>query len=39
MLTNLKAAIDMNSAMKAYAKTDIEFGKFFTDEAFKALVQ
>ncbi len=39
MLNGLKEAIGFNADWKAYAKTDLEFAKFFADDAFKALVQ
>lgn len=39
MLAGLKEAIGFKADWKAYAKTDIEFAKYFNDDAFKALVQ
>jgi len=39
MLTNLREAIGFKADWKAYAKTDIEFAKFFTDDTFKSTVQ
>ncbi|MGB8492462.1 MAG: hypothetical protein WCE64_15515, partial [Bacteroidales bacterium] len=39
MLAGLKEAINFNPDWKAYAKTDLEFAKFFNDNDFKALVQ
>ena len=39
MLAGLKEAIDFKADWKAYAKTDLEFAKFFADSAFMALVQ
>ena len=39
MLTNLREAIGFNADWKAYAKTDLEFAKFFTDDTFKSTVQ
>jgi hypothetical protein len=39
MLNGLKEAVGFNADWKAYAKTDLEFAKFFADDAFKALVQ
>jgi tetratricopeptide (TPR) repeat protein len=39
MLNGLKEAFGFNPDLKAYAKTDLEFAKFFADDAFKALVQ
>ncbi|HNR41751.1 MAG TPA: tetratricopeptide repeat protein [Bacteroidales bacterium] len=39
MLNGLREAINLNSDLKAYARTDYEFAKFFADDAFKGLVQ
>jgi len=39
MVTNLKEAIAFKPEWKAYAKTDLEFAKFFTDDTFKSTVQ
>jgi len=39
MLNNLREAIGFNLAWKAYAKTDLEFAKFFADDTFKTAVQ
>jgi tetratricopeptide (TPR) repeat protein len=39
MLAGLKEAIAVKPEWKAYAKTDLEFAKFFEDSAFLALVQ
>jgi hypothetical protein len=39
MLTGLREAIGANTAWKAYAKTDLEFAKFFNDDTFKSTVQ
>jgi tetratricopeptide (TPR) repeat protein len=39
MLNNLREAIGFNAKWKAYAKTDLEFAKFFNDDTFKAAVQ
>ncbi len=39
MLAGLKEAIGLKADWKAYAKTDIEFAKYFNDDAFKAVVQ
>ena len=39
MLSNLREAIGFKADWKAYAKTDLEFGKFFTDDTFKSTVQ
>jgi tetratricopeptide (TPR) repeat protein len=38
-LAGLKEAIGFKADWKAYAKTDLEFAKYFADDAFKALVQ
>ena len=39
MLANLREAIGFNADWKAYAKTDLEFAKFFADDTFKSAVQ
>jgi len=39
MLNNLREAIAFNADWKAYAKTDLEFAKFFNDDTFKSTVQ
>ena len=39
MLSNLREAIGFNASWKAYAKTDLEFAKFFNDDTFKSTVQ
>jgi hypothetical protein len=39
MLNNLREAVGANSKWKAYAKTDLEFAKFFNDDTFKSAVQ
>jgi tetratricopeptide (TPR) repeat protein len=39
MLSNLREAIGFKAEWKAYAKTDLEFAKFFTDDTFKSTVQ
>jgi tetratricopeptide (TPR) repeat protein len=39
MLTNLREAIGLKADWKAYAKTDLEFAKFFNDDTFKSAVQ
>jgi tetratricopeptide (TPR) repeat protein len=39
MLNGLREAIGQNADWKAYAKTDLEFFKFFNDETFKSTVQ
>lgn len=39
MLAGLREAIGFNADWKAYAKTDIEFAKYFNDDTFKSVVQ
>jgi tetratricopeptide (TPR) repeat protein len=39
MLAGLKASVAAKPEWKAYAKTDLEFAKFFADSAFMGLVQ
>jgi len=39
MLNGLKEAIDFNADWKAYAKSDLEFARFFTDAAFISALQ
>jgi tetratricopeptide (TPR) repeat protein len=39
MLSNLREAIGFKAEWKDYAKTDLEFAKFFTDDTFKSTVQ
>ena len=39
MLAGLREAIGFKADWKAYAKTDLEFGKFFNDDTFKSTVQ
>jgi len=39
MLAGLRDAISANPEWKAYAKNDIEFAKFFVDDAFRSAVQ
>jgi len=39
MLAGLKEAIGFKADWKAYAKTDLEFGKYFADPDFKAAIQ
>ena len=39
MLAGLREAAAADAAWKAYAKADIEFAKFFSDDAFRAAVQ
>ncbi len=39
MTNNLKSAVAENAKWKDYAKTDLEFYKYFESEAFKSIVQ
>jgi tetratricopeptide (TPR) repeat protein len=39
MLNGLREAIGFKPEWKAYAKTDLEFAKFFNDDTFKSTVQ
>ena len=39
MLSNLREAIGFKVEWKAYAKTDLEFAKYFNDDTFKSTVQ
>ncbi|TAL62139.1 MAG: hypothetical protein EPN88_13690 [Bacteroidetes bacterium] len=39
MLGGLREAVGFNADWKAYAKTDLEFAKFFNDDTFKSTVQ
>jgi Flp pilus assembly protein TadD len=39
MLSNLREATAAKADWKAYAKTDLEFGKWFNDDTFKSAVQ
>jgi len=39
VLDNLKTAVGKNSALKAYAKNDMEFNKYFENATFKAIVE
>ncbi len=39
LLSGLREAIGFNADWKAYAKTDLEFAKFFNDDTFKSTVQ
>jgi tetratricopeptide (TPR) repeat protein len=39
MLNGLREAIGVSASWKAYAKTDLEFAKYFNDETFKSTVQ
>lgn len=38
LMTNLRTAVDKDASLKAKAKTDIEFAKYFEDETFKSIV-
>jgi hypothetical protein len=37
VINNLREAVGYNADWKNYAKTDLEFAKFFTDDTFKSL--
>jgi len=39
MLNGLKEAVGLNASWKEYAKTDVEFAKYFSDDTFKSTVQ
>jgi tetratricopeptide (TPR) repeat protein len=39
MLAGLREAVTADASWKTYARTDIEFAKFFSDDAFRAAVQ
>lgn len=39
VFSNLTKAINKNSALKDYAKNDIEFRNYFEDDTFEAIVQ
>ena len=39
MVSNLRTAVAADASLKDYAKTDIEFAKFFSDDAFRSAVQ
>jgi hypothetical protein len=39
MIAGLKEAIGFKADWKAYAKTDIEFAKYFNDDTFKSVIQ
>jgi hypothetical protein len=39
MVNNLREAFEFKLSWKDYAKTDLEFAKYFNDESFKAVVQ
>ncbi|MFN8239271.1 MAG: tetratricopeptide repeat protein [Bacteroidales bacterium] len=38
-MDNLREAVGLNAEWKAYAKTDLEFAKYFNDDTFKSVVQ
>jgi len=38
MWDNLKKAIDLNADMKKLLATDMEFGKYFADDRYTALI-
>jgi tetratricopeptide (TPR) repeat protein len=38
-MNNLREAIGLKAEWKAYAKTDLEFAKYFNDDTFKSAVQ
>ncbi|MFC2128910.1 tetratricopeptide repeat protein, partial [Bacteroidota bacterium] len=39
IMKNLEKACSMDSSLKAYATTDLEFGKYFEDNNFKSIVK
>jgi tetratricopeptide (TPR) repeat protein len=39
MLNNLREAVGFNAAWKEYAKSDLEFAKYFTDNTFVSVIQ
>jgi len=39
MLNNLREAVGYNAEWKAYAKTDLEFAKYFNDNTFVSVIQ
>ena len=39
MFRNLRTAIEKDASLGVYAKTDIEFGKFYEDDTFKTIVK
>ncbi len=39
MYNNLRAAISKDASLSTLAKTDMEFGKYFTDSTFKTIVK
>lgn len=39
MASNLREAVAADASLKAYARTDIEFAKFFSDDTFRSAVQ
>jgi hypothetical protein len=38
LFDSLRAAVEYNPEMKAKAKTDLEFGKYFNDQRFTSIV-
>ena len=39
LFNNLRAAVEKDSSLKAAAKTDMEFAKYFEDTTFKTIVE
>jgi hypothetical protein len=39
MLSGLRAAVAADAEWKDYAKTDLEFARYFNDDAFKAAIR
>ena len=39
MFNNLRTAVAKDASLKAYAKKDIEFLKYFNDDTFKSIVE
>jgi tetratricopeptide (TPR) repeat protein len=39
VLASLRLAVGKDATWKAYAKNDLEFGKYFNDDTFKSIVQ
>ena len=39
LFNNLRIAIGKDASLKEYAKTDMEFGKYFEDDTFKSIVE
>jgi len=38
-LNNLRTAVGKDETLKAYAKTDLEFAKYFEEDTFKTIVE